>query len=92
MSNLNKDKSNVWLRRDGGQDSEDALKILLEDNNFIKLDTYIDKLMNDYDVLTKDSVSLAIVDLIISNKAKQFVTCNRVYTSIIPSVDIKGHL
>ena len=81
-SNLNKTKSTVWLGRDGEQDSEDALKILLEGNNFIKLDTYIDKLMNDYDVLIKDFLRLAVVDLIIFNKAKQFVTCKIGCTSI----------
>ena len=77
MSSLNMDKSAVWLGRDGGQDSQDALDLLLNDGGFHKLDTFIEKHKMEYAILSKDIISLALMDQIIAIQAEDFVTCDR---------------
>ena len=77
LSSLNEDPNRMWSGSktiaNGDKDSvRNALRYLLQDNGFIK----IDKLLGEEHKL-RDSGMLAIYDLIIATKANNFASCAR---------------
>lgn len=74
MSSLNTQKEHMWngARKKASNSTADAaLRLLLNDQNFIKLDTLIE------DENLKDPGLLAVWDVIIATKASGFATCAR---------------
>ena len=60
------------------------------DGGFHKLDTFTEKHKMEYAILSKDIISLALVDQIIAIQAEDFVTCDRSCTSICSKCGHQG--
>jgi len=75
---LNRNEANVWDEHSNGNGTQEALNIHLDDNGFLKLDTLAQKHLKNM----KDPLVLAILDLILAMKAKEFTTCSSKCRSI----------
>eukprot|EP00978_Attheya_sp_CCMP212_P043491 scaffold285110_cov60-Attheya_sp.AAC.1 len=72
ISSLNRNESMSWNKKVRGTEVQEALGLLIDTHGFIKLDSFVNK---HQDFFT-DSVFLAVVDLIIAEKAEEFATCD----------------
>jgi hypothetical protein len=73
ISSLNRNESMTWNTKVRGTDTQDALNLLIDTHGFIKLDSFLSK---HPDFFT-DNVFLAVVDLILAEKAQEFATCDK---------------
>ena len=88
ISSLNRNETNVWNGGSKGNGTQEALNILLDDNGFLKLDTLAQKHLKNM----KDPLVLAILDLILAMKAKEFTTCSNECHSICSKCGYQGEL
>ena len=75
LSSLNEDSDKMWAESrmiSNKKSMREALKYLLHDNGFVKIDSLLEK-----EHKLGDSGMLAIYDLIIAAKAKNFASCVR---------------
>jgi hypothetical protein len=78
LSSLNEDSDKMWsgsksIADNDKESVQNALRYLLRDNGFIKIDDMLD---NDHSQLL-DPGMLAVYDLIIATKANNFASCAR---------------
>ena len=88
ISSLNRNETNIWNGGSKGNGTQEALNILLDDNGFLNLDTLAQKHLKNM----KDPLVLAILDLILAMKAKEFTTCSSQCRSICSKCGHQGEL
>ena len=86
ISSLNRNKSLVWSKNSKGPDAQEALKLLLDDNGFLKLDLFVQK----HQDFVRDPIFLAAADLVLAQKAKEFATCDTSCKSICAQCGHRG--
>ena len=69
-----------------GADAQEALKLLLDDNGFLKLDLFVQK----HQDFVRDPIFLAAADLVLAQKAKEFATCDKSCKSICAQCGHQG--
>ena len=83
---LNRDEKLAWNIKARGSDAQEALKLLLDDNGFLKLDL----LVQAHQDFVRDPVFLAAADLVLAQKAKEFATCDKSCNSICAQCGHQG--
>ena len=83
---FNRNESLTWNNRSNGADAQEALKLLLDDNGFLKLDLLVQK----HQDFVRDSIFLAAADLVLAQKAKEFATCDKSCNSICAQCGHQG--
>ena len=86
ISPLNRNESLTWNTRSKGADAQEALQLLLDDNGFLKLDLLVQK----HQDFVRDSIFLAAADLVLAQKAKEFITCDKSCNSICAQCGHQG--
>lgn len=70
---LNRNKTTSWKTGSKGNDAQEALKLLLDENGFLKLDSLASRHLD----FIRDPIYLAATDLILAQNSKEFVTCDK---------------
>jgi hypothetical protein len=86
ISSLNRNESLAWNNKARGPDAQEALKLLLDDNGFLKLDLFVQK----HKDFVRDQVFFAAADLVLAQKAKEFATCSKSCKSICAQCGFQG--